>query len=361
MNHGIQAVVIVLLAFASSGCLEWEDGRSRSSSGGGAGGGSTAVAYQVPDEPPAGCDIGGSKWDRMTDLYVATEQSVHELITCGQAQVGVAKSLLAMLVASNRELFRGDAFETLAAQAAAFGLFLDMPLDPKGNGRWAMPIPTAGEGSEFSITMYEPGSETPTPHNPFAIDSYVQVTFADNDHSVQAMLDDFGLQNTLYFHWDGEGPLAHLIRDEAGDIPNPIVVRFSIDDMLALIWPGYPSGTEPPDFGPLDTILDLEMTSCVELQDTRGGATVQYHVDGRRGTVRDISTSSEVAFVVRGIDATDGTMRLESTAADLRYAGFGSLAGTIDYWIGDDHTGVLAVSDFGSGRAYPEGHWSCPD
>ncbi|MFW5925899.1 MAG: hypothetical protein ACOCV4_07010 [Myxococcota bacterium] len=357
MKMGRKAMMAILLASVASGCLRWDEDHD---SGGGWFGGSTSVTYEVPEDPPAGCTVDGSKWDRMTDLYVATEESVHELITCGQAQVGVAQSLLAMLAASNRELFRGDAFETLAAQAAAFGLYLDMPLDPKGNGRWAMPIATAGEGSEFSITMYEPGSDVPTLYNPFAIDSYVHVTFADNDHGVEAMLDDFSLQNTLYFHWDEEGPLAHLIRDDTGAIPNPIEVRFSIKNMLGLVWPEYADSSPPPDFGPLDAILDLEMTSCVELQDERRGATIRYHVDGRRGVVRNIAASTEVAFDVHGIEADEGSMHLESTAADLRYAGAGSLAGTIDYRIGDDRSGVIAVSDFGDGQPYPESDWSCP-
>lgn len=261
---------------------------------------------------------------------------------------------------SNAEdLFRGDAFETLSDQAATLGLYLDMPLDPKANGEWTMPIATAGDGSTFAITMYEPGGSDPILPNPFAIDSYVQVTYVDNEWGVEAMLDDWSLRNTLSFHWDGEGPLAHLIQGAEEAIPNPIVVRFSIQDMLAFVWPHFADEGDAPDFGPLDAILDLEMTSCIELNDQRGSVSIDYHVDGRRRVVRNIATSLAIPFDVHGIGATDGSLHLESTAAELGYAGNGGLAGTIDYRIADDRDAVKAVSDFGAGQAYPTSDWSC--
>ena len=57
--------------------------------------------YTPPEPPPSlsECTPSASVWSDVTELYLTTEQSIHELITCGRVQVQLARSMLAIVLA----------------------------------------------------------------------------------------------------------------------------------------------------------------------------------------------------------------------------------------------------------------------
>lgn len=130
----------------------------------------------TPAEPPASieaCAPDADTWTNVTRLYLATEESIHELITCGQVQVNTARSLLAIVLASNEELFRGDAFATLTGYAALFDINLATPFAQAEDGRWSMPIAGAGPDSRFWVQFFMPGAVEPILVDPFDLESYL--------------------------------------------------------------------------------------------------------------------------------------------------------------------------------------------
>jgi len=262
------------------------------------------------------------------------------------------------VLASNEDLFRGDTFERVAQYAASFGLDLESPFEQAENGRWSMPIDGADPTSRFWVQFFRPGSEEPILDDPFRLDSYLQGVHVETELTLDEMLDDIERRNTFWFFWQEEGPLIDLLND-GEPLARIFKVEVSIADIAALVYPFFDnSGAE---YGPLVSLVDAEMISCVELRDTRDRTVVEYRADGRRDTIAAIAGDGKVAFDVDAIDATDGTYTMHGDATDLRFLDVKSLAGEIFYEITGPDLSIEVVSDFGSGNPWPVTRWACGD
>ena len=346
--------VVLLVAAATFGCV---DGDFGGPSFGGGGGSSGPDSYSEPPRALNQCEPARSQWDRIDQLYVETEHSIHELITCGQVQVRLSKSMLAIVLASNEELFRGDTFERLVDYANSFGLDLKAPFERGEAGRWVMPIPGSGEGSQFWVQFFKPGCSEPILADPFKLESYVTGVRVDTTISLDEMWDDIDRQNVFTFTWEEEGPLVELLND-GEPLPNPFTVTASIVDIASLVTPFFDL-SEGADFGALISLVDAEMISCVELFDKRGRFEIEYRADGRRDTISNVASGEGVSFDLDFIDATDGTYDLHGDASELQFLGVKNLAGTIDYKVIGPEVDLRVTSDFGNGSAWPMAEWSC--
>ena len=319
----------------------------------------------TPARPPGSikeCAPDKNEWTQITSLYEATEWSIHELITCGRVQVNLSKSLLAIVLASNRDLFRGDAFETLSDYARFVGLDLTAPFSRAEEGRWSMPIEGASPGSRFWVQFFRPDSDEPILEDPFDLESYLVNARIETLFTLDEMLADLSLRNDFIFFFDEEGPLSSLFND-GEPLPNPFIVTASIADIANLVLPGFRDDEEDDDgpfFGPLTSVTDAEMISCVEFFDDRGSAHIEYRADGRRDTVGRIAGSGQVGFDLDSIMATDDKFQLIGEASTLEYLGVKSLAGEIRYEVvGVD--GLVIESDFRSGNPWPITNFMCVD
>jgi len=355
----LRFIFVVTLVLSSIGCFsDWNHNPNNTGFSPSVGGGS--ALWTPPDPPPSldECSPSDDAWNDITRLYVDTEWSIHELITCGQVQVRLAQSMLAIVLASNEDLFRGDTFERVAQYAASFGLDLESPFEQAENGRWSMPIDGADPTSRFWVQFFRPGSEEPILDDPFRLDSYLQGVHVETELTLDEMLDDIERRNTFWFFWQEEGPLIDLLND-GEPLARIFKVEVSIADIAALVYPFFDnSGAE---YGPLVSLVDAEMISCVELRDTRDRTVVEYRADGRRDTIAAIAGDGKVAFDVDAIDATDGTYTMHGDATDLRFLDVKSLAGEIFYEITGPDLSIEVVSDFGSGNPWPVTRWACGD
>ncbi|MDH3655922.1 MAG: hypothetical protein OEN21_16790 [Myxococcales bacterium] len=313
----------------------------------------------TPSSPPPSlleCMPSAAAWNDITRLYIDTENSIHELITCGQVQVRLAQSMLAIVLASNEELFRGDAFETISGYADMLGLDLQTPFEPAEDGRWTMPIAGADPSSRFWVQFFRPGSDAPILDDPFRLDSYLKGVYVDTELTLDQMLDDLDRRNTFSFTWEQEGPLVDLLNG-GKPLAQLFTIEVSILDIASLVWPFVDS--EGADFGPLLSLVDAEMISCVELKDTRNNTIVEYQADGRRDSISEIAGQGQVGFDLDAIQATDGRYTLLGDASDLRYVGVKSLAGEIRYEAAGLDLSLRITSDFGSGQPWPVTSWDC--
>lgn len=319
------------------------------------------TSLQTPSDPPPSldeCAPDDQAWDDVTRLYTDTENSIHELITCGQVQVRLTQSMLAIVLASNENLFRGDTFERVAMYAATFGLDLRSPFEPAEDGRWSMPIAGTDPGSRFWVQFFRPGSEEPILDDPFRLDSYLRGVYVETEITLDEMLSDLQRRNVFTFTWWEEGPLVDLLND-GEPLEHLFTVEVSISDIAALVYPSL--ATPGAEYGPLVSLVDAEMISCVELSDTRGRASVEYRADGRRATISAVAGDGQVAFDVNEIQATDGTYTMLGDAASLRFLDVKSLAGEIFYRITGPDLALDVTSDFGGGNAWPITEWACHD
>lgn len=348
-------LTILLVALATYGCFGDDFGSS--SFTGGSSEPSAPESYPAPPSALNQCLPTQTAWNRINQLYVETEYSIHELITCGQVQVRLSKSMLAIVLASNEDLFRGDTFERLVEYADSFGLDLKSPFERGESGRWVMPIPGGGEGSRFWVQFFEPDHFEPILADPFKLESYVTGVHVDTTISLDEMWEDLDRQNVFTFTWEEEGPLVGLLNN-GEPLPNPFTVTASIFDIASLVTPWF-DPSEGADFGALISLVDSEMISCVELSDKRGQTEIEYRADGRRDTISNIASGEGVAFDVDRIQASDGTYELSGDANDLRFLGVKNLAGTIDYKVTGPEVNLRIVSDFRDGSAWPTAEWSC--
>lgn len=316
-------------------------------------------ALYTPPNPPSSlseCTPSGAAWSDIRRLYLTTEESIHELITCGRVQVRLASSMLAIVLASNEELFRGDAFERVSEYANFFGLDLQTPFDRAEGGQWSMPIAGADPTSRFWVQFFRPGSTAPILEDPFRLDSYLRDVHVETSMTLDEMLDDLHRRNTFYFTYREPGPLVDLLNG-GEPLARVFEVEVSIADIASLVFPLLQ--TEGADFGPLLSLVDAEMISCVELTDTSGNTLVEYRADGRRDTIASIAGAGEIGFDIDAIVATDGRYTLLGDASDLRFLGVKNLAGEIMYEVSGNDLWLEVTSAFGTGQEWPITFWDC--
>jgi hypothetical protein len=284
---------------------------------------------------------------------------MHELVTCGRMQVSIAQSLLVMVLASNRDLFHDPAdFDRLAHSARLLGLTLEVDAAQRDDGAWVMPVSGLGAGSEFALSFAD--ASGPIVDSPFEMDSYLVGVWVESALTLDEMLADLERQNLFTFTYDEQGPLARLLNDGA-PVPNPFTLRFSLADVLAVVrgTDSTPDGP-PPDWGPLLSLVDVEMTSSLEAVDERSGVTIAYAAGGLRATIAEVAAAGSVAFTVHHVSATDGEVMQTVSTADLRYAGNGELAGAITFDVTGPPAALRVIDDFGDGASDPNVRWECP-
>ncbi|HMJ16289.1 MAG TPA: hypothetical protein VK524_32975 [Polyangiaceae bacterium] len=306
--------------------------------------------------PPAECMPSPEIWRSMQGLHDDTEASVHELIKCGGLQTSVSRTFLIVVLASNRDLFDADAYAELVRFARGFGIDLQIPFERAPGGRWTMAL-NGQDDSSFSLWFRDPSSGAIIEEDPFLIDTYVSGVSADPEMTIDEMEAQLSQRNTIWFSWQEPGPLVHVLAD-GRPVPNPFAIEVSFADLGEWAF-GFDFTAGDPNFGPLDSILDLDIESEVVLKDQRGITTIEYEVVGLASTLREVSESG-VAFGVKHIAAQRGAFQLTGSASDLRYdASLGGLAGEFQYRITGPGGDLLVTDTYGTGNGL-EVRWSCP-
>lgn len=300
------------------------------------------------------CDPG-STWHDMLALYQATDDSVHELIACGGAQVGFARGFVGRVLLSQPEAFDMDE-DTKKTLDGFLGSASSFVRDATGG--WMMASSNNGRDVTFTVTFRD--GDAPIVVDPLRLDSYFADPFVQVEHSFEEMEADWNLVNTYTFTYSGPGPLAHLLNGGEA-LPESFQIQLSLWDFIYLYFGISREGVDH-DFGPLESLGEVVMDSAGTLDEKRDGIAIGYDFAGGRATVSDLGSSRTVAFELVGLGAARGPLVLDTDATDLRYAGdVRGLAGALRYTIRGGAGGDVVVdADFGEGALYPVSTWSCP-
>jgi hypothetical protein len=292
-------------------------------------------------------------WSEMRLLHDTNELSVHELIKCGGLQTSISRTFLVVVVASNQDLFHGDSYAELVRIARRYGINLEVPFTQEAGGVWTLPL-DVGNGSRFSMVFHDPVSGAVIEQDPFSMESYLSGVTAESTLTIEQMEADLLATNRISFSWTESAALAHVL-NRGAPVPNPFDVRVSLLGLGGMAY-GFGIGGAL-DFGPLDSVLDLEVESEVILSDRVGDTTIDYDVAGLASTLREIS-SRGVAFEVKSIVARSGSYRQDGYATGLRYdPKFGHIVGRFDYRVSGPG-GDLLVSDTYTGSGL-DVRWTC--
>lgn len=279
------------------------------------------------------------------------EASVHELVTCGGAQLQVSAGFVARVLLSNPQFFDPETLETLDGVLG----FADLPFERRADGSWRMPL---NPGSTFDLRFLRPGSQAVVTADVFDLASYLTDAQVETSLSFEEMLEDIEAPNTYQITWAGDGPLAAVLFPDGPPAERRFVVEASLLD-LAMLALGYTA--DLPDFGPFERLPDLELESAVDLKDARDGVNIGYAFTGERQSLGHFHTAGQVAFELHTLVAEGDGVVLQGEAADLRVLGRGALAGPLVYAVdGVAIDGVRVVDDFGDGGGYPEASYWCP-
>lgn len=335
-------VSCVGLATCLSGCFGFSD-RSGSHDGYGATGPTGALSLPSQCRPPGTSEL--------QSLYDETEQSIHELITCGGLQMKVAQSMKLMIFASNEGLVSPSARDGVRNMAEMAGLTLDNPFTDAGDGTWSMGgIDSRGSSdSTFVLRFFDPATGDLIRVDPFRLDSYLVGVTATSSRTWEQMQADPTAKTTFTFQWTKEGPLARLLAS-GGTIPNPIRLELSLYELGGALF-----GLSEPDYGAFGSVQEILMDSKVHLVDRRGGIDITYDVSGAQDTVRSLVELSAIHLHVDSLVSTDGTIHLSGRSENLAFAR-GSLSGKLQYSLSG---GIVVTSDFGDGSSYPDSRWAC--
>jgi hypothetical protein len=285
-------------------------------------------------------------------LYDATEESVHELVTCGGIQMKVALSMKLMIFSSNESLVSASARQDIRDVVEAVGLTVDNPFTLQADGSWQMDAGGTA-GSTFALRFYDPESGDPIAVDPFMLDSYLTGVTVTSSQTWEQMKANPTSKTTFTYEWTDRGPLAHLLAN-GGTIPNPFTLRMSLLDLG-----GAALGVSEPDYGPFASVEGALVESTIHMVDVRGGVDVTYDVTGVKDTVQNLIENSSFSFDIRSLASTDGTFQLSGDTRGLAFLGRGSLAGEINYSVSGGGLSLRVTSDFGAGEAYPTPRWEC--
>jgi hypothetical protein len=302
---------------------------------------------------------------RVATLYERTDKSVHELVTCGGLQYQLAASFIVIVLASNTAFFDPQVLKDMRPLLGLFGVRTEVPLTQQEGGSWRMALPGAGEGSTFDIQFYEPGGEKPTAAAVFDMETYLVNAQVQSSLSWAEMMEDKTAKSHYTITYDKRGPLAHLLNGGAPLPEGQFELDLSVWDFASLVLPQRgggdgPGGSEEPDFGPFETLVQAEMSSQLRFVDQLRDVLVTYRADSQRDTVAEVAGTQRIGFGLTGLEATNGVHTLVGTTDDLHYVKAG-LAGFIDYQIRGPKVAVDVRADFGEGMLYPENLWSCPE
>lgn len=285
-------------------------------------------------------------------LYDTTEESVHELITCGGIQMKVALSMKLMIFSSNESLVSASARQDIRDVVEAVGLTVDNPFTLQTDGSWQMDAGGTA-GSTFSLRFYDPAAGERMTVDPFKLDSYLTGVAVTSSQTWEQMKANPTAKTTFTYSWTDKGPLAHLLAN-GGTIPNPFTLRMSLLDLG-----GAALGVTEPDYGPFASVEGALVESTVHMVDSRGGVDITYDVTGVKDTVKNLVENSSFSFDIQSLVSTDGTLHLSGDTQGLAFLGRGNLAGEINYTVSGGGLSLLVTSDFGAGEPYATPRWEC--
>jgi hypothetical protein len=344
------------------GCGPLRDDRDEGGRGGGWEAPDAGSAADPGDEPPAeDCDPTGTEGRRAVTVVDATEASVHELITCGGAQVTVARTLPQVVLASNESFVSPEARRDLAE----FTQWLNGPtrvrLAHDADGAWTMPVQSAFS-SDFRMVFHAPGVDAPLLDDVFDLETYLPGAHAEGSMTWDEMKARPEDPSTFTFTWDHDGPLTPLLFPEGVPADRRFQIALNLIDIAYLVIGLEPE--EPERLGPFRHLGDLEIESRATIDDDQGGVRIRYDAVSGRGRVADLAAGGTVHFLFGSLAASDGTgpsaMRLTGTADGLRFVDGAGLGGRIDYRLRGGGRDFAAVSDFGDGARYADVSWACP-
>jgi len=286
-------------------------------------------------------------------LYDLTEDSVHELITCGGIQMRLALSMKLMIFTSNEQLVSASARADIHDLVSATGMSLENPFTQDANGSWVMNT-SGSAGSTFALDFFDPTTSAAIPQNPFELDTYLLGVTATSSQTWDEMKANPTSRTTFTYNWTELGPLSYLLAD-GGQIPNPIVLEMSLVDLGSAAL-----GLTSADYGPFESVQNVQMESKVHMLDDRAVAQIAWDVTGRMDSVKNVVEAGSLRFDVDSLSATDGTYQLRADTSGLAYLGRGELAGELSYSVTGNGVSVTVTSDFGAGAAYPVPRWECP-
>jgi hypothetical protein len=313
--------------------------------------------------PNLECAPPDPEWSSVAALYDTTEDSVHELVTCGGLQIRMSQQLLMMVVSSNEELLQDE--ERMFVED-----WVPNPFTQDAEGRWTMEIPDSPTSS-FALSFYDPTTDEFIAEDVFDMNSYLAGVHVQSSMTFSEMIANPSRENVFAYTYDGPGPLGHLMNG-GEPLPESFELALSLEDMLYALDPfGLFSSdsASPADYGPFNSLLDVRIDSLVEYDDVRSGTsndgdvTVTYTVSTSRDSVREVAANEALAFEVERITSSHSSLVADGDAADLRLVSQGTLAGEIRYTIQgelDAEVHILVTSDFGEGASYPEPLWACP-
>jgi hypothetical protein len=257
-----------------------------------------------------------------------------------------------MIFSSNEQLVSASARADLHQAIRAVGMSLENPFTEDRAGSWVM---NAGgsDGSTFSMEFFDPTSGAKVVGNPFDLNSYLVGVTATSSQTWDAMKANPTSKTTFTYQWTELGPLSHLLAD-GGEIPNPIVIRMSLLELG-----GAALGVTKADYGPFESVQNLQMESKIHMIDDRPPASIAYDVTGRRDSVKNVVEAASLQFDVDSMASTDGAYQLSGNTTGLAFLGRGELAGEIRYAASGNGINVKVTSDFGAGAAYPVPRWEC--
>lgn len=254
--------------------------------------------------------------------------SIHELIKCGGAQVALARTLAFALFANNPDVFDFEP-ETLTAVRQGLGIYgTSLPFSQVAPGVWRMNAAATGaNGVVFEARFHHKKLGLVTP-DPFVLASYLQGVKLSYDLTFAQMKAQPSKANTYTFTYDALGPLGATLIGPRGKLPNPIVLKLSL---LDLVDASDAVGT-PVLFGPFSRLLDLDMSGRVRFDaSTANGSKVRYDAGTPRAPLRTAAQTSLVNFHLLGVQVTQGSAVLDLGAGPLGFSGTwnGALQGDV--------------------------------
>jgi hypothetical protein len=289
----------------------------------------------------------------MSALHDETELSVHELIKCGGLQTRISRTILVIVVASNRALFTEAAYAELVRFAATYGVDLGVPLNRGENGLWTLPLNPTNDSS-FSLRFHHPVTHDVITADPFVLDSYVTGATAKSSLTIEQMEANLGQRNAITFTWDKPAELSTVLNG-GGEIPNPFTIQISFYDLAKWVF-GFNFGSGSPVLGPLDSLFDLDTESSVVLHDEKGATTIDYDIAGLDATLREIQNRG-ISYQVNSIAAQNGKYRLTGTASELTYRD--GLIGSFKYRLSGPG-GAVVITDSYDPSTGLQTSWACP-
>jgi hypothetical protein len=274
-----------------------------------AGCGPVASTY---DKDGLGACTGGllqSRIDLNLDLTYAADESLHELVACGQLTVDISAALSSGLM---EMVLRGNSREP-------GGLVY------QGGGQYLTAMHEGHRDLEMLVSLFEQrGDELiAIEHDVFARESYlVGVSSHVEGESVDVEVDPDNLLDseveatgTLVVQFEAAGPLAHLL---------------GLGDELE-----SPLEFELADFDELKPKVDaIRIRADVSVKDERKGSTIMYDVTTPDMRLIEVATSADVGYNVNDITGTAPArgqeMGLLPDGWDIQFAG-GNLDGTVDF------------------------------